>query len=86
VTVEGIAAGALGAFTIAATSLLTLPFCADSWTWQRKALWTLGVVACGTTGSILDSVLGALLQSTVIDKRTGKVVEEAGGRKVCVNC
>lgn len=36
----------------------------------------------GLLGSVLDSVLGGLLQASVVDKRSGKVVEGSGGRKV----
>lgn len=36
----------------------------------------------GALGSVLDSVLGGLLQASVVDKRSGKVVEGSGGRKV----
>ena len=36
----------------------------------------------GTFGSLLDSALGGWLQASVVDVRTGKVVEGAGGQKV----
>lgn len=89
----GLGAGALGAFTIAIISLVVLPFCVAGaratsieegklWSWQRKGFWIVAVTLWGTFGSILDSVLGGLLQATVVDKRTGKVVEGSGGRKV----
>ncbi|KAL1952944.1 hypothetical protein VTO42DRAFT_3928 [Malbranchea cinnamomea] len=94
VTFVGLGAGALGAFLIALTSLVLLPFCSsesasvshgEAWTWERKAYWLLGVTIWGTLGSLLDSVLGGLLQATVVDRRTGKVVEGSGGRKVLVH-
>ncbi|KAK2789825.1 hypothetical protein FQN51_002657 [Onygenales sp. PD_10] len=99
VTIGGLLAGALGAFTIAVTSLL-LPFCPASstdslaksgfeggtgWGLREKAFWVVAVTAWGTLGSVLDSVLGGLLQASVVDKRTGKIVEGAGGRKVLVH-
>jgi uncharacterized membrane protein len=34
---------------------------------------------------VLDSVLGALLQGSVVDRRTGKIVEGPGGERVLVS-
>ncbi|KAK2736395.1 hypothetical protein FQN57_000772 [Myotisia sp. PD_48] len=92
VTLTGLAAGALGALTIAATSLL-LPFCSTDlsphnnhgWDSKSKLLWIAAITACGTLGSILDSVLGGLFQATVVDKRSGRVIEGSGGQKVLIH-
>ena len=90
-TLLGTAAGFLGAFTIALTSALLLPFCAPGtvfnsgttiWSLQDKLLWVLGITIWGGFGSILDSALGGWFQASVVDVRTGKVVEGAGGKKV----
>lgn len=89
----GLGAGALGAFLIALTSLVLLTFCStesagamgQDWTWETKVYWVLAVTIWGTLGSVLDSVLGGLLQATVVDKRTGKVVEGSGGYKVGIS-
>lgn len=36
----------------------------------------------GGLGSVLDSALGGWFQASVIDTRTGKVIEGTGGKKV----
>ena len=97
VTTAGFLAGAFGAFTIAVTSVLLVPFCPRSpgpvgrvlmanepqgWGWENKLVWIFAVTAWGTLGSVVDSLLGALLQASVVDKRTGKIVEGSGGTKV----
>ncbi|KAL8790381.1 MAG: hypothetical protein Q9195_006399 [Heterodermia aff. obscurata] len=91
-------AGFLGAFMIALTSTILLPFCAYKpssmtaegfqggigWRWQEKALWTIALTLWGGLGSLLDSALGGWFQASVVDNRTGKVVEGSGGKKVLV--
>lgn len=84
VTLTGLLAGVLGAFLIAVTSVLFVPFCAESWSLLERGLFVAAVTVCGTLGSLLDSLLGGLLQASVVDKRSGKVVEGSGGRKVLV--
>ncbi|PYH66858.1 DUF92 domain-containing protein [Aspergillus vadensis CBS 113365] len=88
VTGTGLLAGVLGAFTIAVSSAAILPFCAEADTLsmlKSRAQWILAVTMWGGLGSVLDSVLGGLLQASVVDKRTGKIVEGAGGQKVLVH-
>lgn len=46
-------------------------------------LWVVAMTVWGGLGSVLDSVLGGLVQASVVDKRSGKVVEGSGGKKVC---
>ncbi|PCH09491.1 Protein of unknown function DUF92, TMEM19 [Penicillium occitanis (nom. inval.)] len=84
VTLTGLLAGVLGAFLIAVTSVLFVPFCAESWSLLERGVFVVAVTVCGTLGSLLDSLLGGLLQASVVDKRSGKVVEGSGGRKVLV--
>ncbi|OJD13871.1 hypothetical protein AJ78_05718 [Emergomyces pasteurianus Ep9510] len=99
VTLTGLLAGVLGAFIIGVTSLI-LPFCpvdsgnaltkpgfegGTAWSWREKTFWIGAVTIWGTLGSVLDSILGGLLQASIVDKRTGKIVEGAGGRKVLVH-
>lgn len=84
VTSAGLLAGFGGAATIAVPTLLLLDFCPD-WSWGEKAGLGLAIAVWGTLGSVLDSLLGALLQASVVDKRTGKIVEGDGGEKVLVS-
>ncbi|KAL8741976.1 MAG: hypothetical protein Q9190_005483 [Brigantiaea leucoxantha] len=100
ITLLGTLAGFLGASIVALTSTLLLPFCSSSsgsgisswlsfqddtgWTLQRKLLWFASITIWGGAGSLLDSALGGWFQASVIDVRTGKVVEGAGGKKVPV--
>ncbi|KAJ4354481.1 uncharacterized protein N0V89_006218 [Didymosphaeria variabile] len=84
VSVAGLSAGLLGGFIIAIASTLLIPFC-DNWTLGDKVNYTLAMALAGLGGSILDSVLGAVLQASVIDVHSGKVVEGAGGRKVLLH-
>jgi uncharacterized membrane protein len=81
----GLLAGAGGAAAIAVTSLLLLlPFCEDAWSFPQELGLLAFITAVGTAGSLLDSLLGALLQASVVDVRSGKVVEAPGGGKVLV--
>ena len=99
ITLTGTLAGFFGAFTIALTSAVLLPFCGSEitlpqgfqvtareeniWGLRAKILWMLAVTLWGGLGSFLDSFLGGWLQASVIDSRTGKVIEGSGGKKVC---
>ncbi|KAK8227841.1 integral membrane protein DUF92-domain-containing protein [Phyllosticta paracitricarpa] len=91
VTRAGLLAGLGGSALLALTASLLLPFCpssssssASSWDISSKLAFTLGVAAAGLFGSVLDSILGATLQASVVDVRSGKVVEGDGGRRVPV--
>lgn len=54
----------------------------SGWALQEKAAFVLAVTIWGGLGSVLDSALGGWFQASVIDSRTGKVIEGAGGKKV----
>lgn len=74
----------MGSFCIAAISALLLPFC-ESWTPYAKLRYTVALTVAGFSGTLLDSFLGAVLQASVVDVHSGKVVEGEGGRKVIVH-
>ncbi|KAJ5770479.1 uncharacterized protein N7511_002530 [Penicillium nucicola] len=84
VTATGLGAGLLGSFIVSLTSAAVLPFCSSAGI-KERALWTVAMTFWGALGSVLDSVLGGLLQASVVDKRSGKVVEGSGGRKVLIH-
>ncbi|KAI9893181.1 MAG: hypothetical protein M1814_000729 [Vezdaea aestivalis] len=88
VTAFGLLAGLGGAAMIAVTTVAIAPFCSGghsvSWTLQQRAHLALAITVFGGLGSVLDSFLGGWLQASVIDVRSGKIVEGDGGRKVLV--
>jgi len=85
VTLTGILAGFLGALIIGITSTVFLPSTYPPPPSNPSTVTIILATALwGTLGSILDSLLGALLQASVIDRRTGKVVEAPNGGRVLV--
>ncbi|KAF2842191.1 hypothetical protein M501DRAFT_1008187 [Patellaria atrata CBS 101060] len=84
ITLMGLLAGGAGALLIAICAVVLLPFCED-WDMNSKALFAAAVTGVGLAGSLLDSLLGATLQASVVDTRSGKVVEGDGGTKVPVH-
>jgi uncharacterized membrane protein len=99
VSVAGLLAGLLGSFIISAITVVLLPFCSketppsrlfigstnnSGWDFQGKITFLLSMTALGLCGSLLDSVFGALFQASVVERRSGKVVEGEGGRKVTI--
>lgn len=81
VTFAGLLAGIAGSAAISATSLVFLNFCNGANNPQRLQTF-LVLTGLGTAGTLLDSLLGAILQASVVDRRSGKIVEGIGGAKV----
>ncbi|KAL9597129.1 MAG: hypothetical protein Q9219_005351 [cf. Caloplaca sp. 3 TL-2023] len=54
----------------------------SGWGLYEKLAWVLAITIWGGMGSLLDSALGGFFQASVIDIKTGKVVEGNGGVKV----
>jgi len=80
VTVEGLMYGALGSFLLTLTAILALWLAPPHTIMDARAAALLSVM--GLNGSIIDSILGAVVQATVTDKGTGRVVEGPGGQRV----
>lgn len=84
VTLYGVGVGAAGGGVIGVVAAALLPACEGTWGLSDK-VWFVGFVALvGMAGSLLDSVLGALFQQSVVDVRSRKIVEAPNGAKVLV--
>lgn len=93
VTWEGLVAGLLGSLVIVTTAM-ALSFSRDEPAYpelipgiplKEPQAFTWGMILWGGLGSVLDSLLGGWLQQSVIDTRSGRIVEGAGGKKVLVS-
>jgi uncharacterized membrane protein len=95
VTLTGLAAGLLGSVVVVTAAMLFLPFCSDEtagklgggapWSTEQRRTLILGLTVWGLLGSVVDSILGGLFQSSVKDTRSGKIVEGEGGVRVLVS-
>lgn len=95
VTLLGLGAGLFGALLMVTVGFLFLPTCTPAtaatlgggtpWTLADRRVFMGFLLACGFMGTVLDSVLGALLQRSVRDVRSGKIVEGDGGTRALVH-
>jgi uncharacterized membrane protein len=56
-----------------------------AWTLEQNLKFAFGLTVWGALGSVLDSLLGGWFQQSVVDTRTGRVIEGEGGKKVLVS-
>ena len=87
VTGVGTLAGFGGAALMGIVSAVCIPWCDDA---SRSTGWEAFVFVAvltlwGGLGSVLDSLLGGSLQASVVDRKSGKVVEGPGGKRVLVH-
>nr|POE51905.1 protein pgr [Quercus suber] len=82
VTIDGLFYGALGGFLLTATATFALRVLPPYLATDTRT--TVVLTLAGLAGSVIDSVLGALVQATVTDKQSGRVVEGPGGTRVRV--
>ncbi|EMC91582.1 hypothetical protein BAUCODRAFT_116381 [Baudoinia panamericana UAMH 10762] len=82
VTVDGLLYGLVGGFLLVITASPALYSLPPNAAINVPAAVLLTVM--GLLGSVIDSLLGAVMQATVTDKGTGKVVEGPGGQRVKV--
>lgn len=96
VTAHGLGAGLLGSVIIVATSVALLPFChpksaitglrnPEGWGINQRNRFAFAMALWGALGSVLDSLLGGWFQESVVDTRSGRIVEGDGGKKVLVS-
>ncbi|TQS37259.1 hypothetical protein Golomagni_02275 [Golovinomyces magnicellulatus] len=95
VTALGLMAGVLGSFIIVVTTLVLTPFCQSPkliggknfqrvWGLEEKLIFAVAMTLWGALGSLLDSFLGGWFQQSVVDIRSGKIIEGDGGKNVLV--
>lgn len=73
-----------GSLGISLIGMFLLPFCRE-WTPHQTFRIAIALTGAGIAGTILDSLLGALFQASVVDAHSGKIIEGEGGRKVLVH-
>lgn len=81
ITRLGLIAGALGAGIIGIVAVLFTPLC-YGWGVTEKIRLVGLTAGWGVLGSLLDSLLGAVLQASVVETHSGKIIEGEAGAKV----
>lgn len=74
VSKAGLISGFIGASIIGALSLFVIE--------ENRILHLIYFSFVGLLGSVIDSILGAYLQASVVDKKDGLVLETLGGAKI----
>jgi uncharacterized membrane protein len=89
VTMAGSLAGLLGSLVLVTISMALVPWCdpalSNGWSFKERQRFTYAMTIWGALGSLLDSFLGGWLQQSVVDTRTGRIVEGEGGKTVLVS-
>lgn len=84
VTTTGLAAGMYGSLGISLVAWFLLPFCKE-WDPRESLRFAISMTFAGIAGTLLDSLLGALCQASVVDVQSGRIIEGEGGRKVLIH-
>ena len=73
-----------GSLGISLIAMVLLPFCKE-WNSHESVRFAISITFAGIAGTLLDSLLGALFQASVVDIHSGRIIEGEGGRKVLVH-
>ncbi|KAK9388512.1 integral membrane protein DUF92-domain-containing protein [Lipomyces mesembrius] len=80
VSQTGLTAALGGGATIGVIAAIFTPFC-HTWSIAARLKLVVAITIAGFVGSIIDSLLGAVLQQSVVNDR-GKIIEVEGGKKL----
>ncbi|KAK9350848.1 integral membrane protein DUF92-domain-containing protein [Lipomyces doorenjongii] len=80
VSQTGLTAALGGGAIIGVIAAIFTPFC-HTWSIAARLKLVVAITIAGFVGSIVDSLLGAVLQQSVVNDR-GKIIEVEGGKKM----